>query len=475
LLKIERFQPSGSQYEPGVKLLKRDVLFDASRSFVKQRPRLRAFLLLLYAGVIGARHLIHGSYDALYFFLVWFQPGNRGIGAEALGSTIVMLSVSDMRIDPRIEREARALALAGFEVVVIWPSVSPSDNERGGINWGPGITFKRLPFAAGEFVRRFPGYCGREMLLAALQFKPLAFHGHDLSSGLIALTAAEKTGAYAVVDFHEWFSENVSWRANAWQPHRFPQKQAYQWLERQVLRHASEIITVCDSIADAMKVELGGRRPVVIRNIPEMAIAPSREYAPLKQQLGLPDSTFALLYQGGIGPTRLIEPIIESLVDAPGCVLVIRGPSLDMFGPDYLSLARRIGVEDRVILAPAVPSRDVVAAAVGADAGIYTVAALCRNFIFALPNKVFEYLAADLPVLVAHYPETKRLVCENEVGFVFDPYDPNSIADAINRLMNGADLRGKWAANARAALSRMNAQKEWQKVVSIYENMLRTK
>jgi glycosyltransferase involved in cell wall biosynthesis len=453
-------------------LAKLSILFDALNSLLKRMPRLRSFLIKSF---IGTTNFVRALHDSLYFLLTWFQPGNRGIATDALGSTIVMLSVSDMRIDPRIEREARALARARFEVVVIWPSVSASDGETGAIDWGPGITFKRIPYAAGEFVRRFPGYCGREMLLAALQFKPLAFQGHDLTSSLIALTAAKKTGACAVVDFHEWFSENVGWRAkqNAWKPHRFPQKQTYQWLERLVFRHASEIITVCDSIADAMETEFGGRRPVVIRNIPEMGVAPSREYLPLKQQLGLPESTFVLLYQGGIGPTRLIEPIIESLVHAPACVLVLRGPSLDLFAPNYLALARRIGVEGRVILAPTVPSRDVVAAALGADAGIYTVAALCRNFILALPNKVFEYLAADLPVLVAHYPETKRLVSENDVGFVFDPYDPKSIADAINRLMNGADSREKWVANARGALSKMNAQMEWQKVVGIYQKLQR--
>jgi hypothetical protein len=58
---------------------------------------------------------------------------------------------------------------------------------------------------------------------------------------------------------------------------------------------------------------------------------------------------------------------------------------------------------------------------------------------------------------------------------VFDPYDPKSIADAIDRLMNGADVREKWIANARVALSKMNAQMEWQKVVSLYDNMPRTK
>jgi hypothetical protein len=57
--------------------------------------------------------------------------------------------------------------------------------------------------------------------------------------------------------------------------------------------------------------------------------------------------------------------------------------------------------DERLLLIPPVPSRDVVAAARGADAGIWTLPALCRNFTMRSLNKIFEYLAADLPVLVA--------------------------------------------------------------------------
>ena len=402
---------------------------------------------------------------------------SRGIGSNASGREIVMLVVSDLRVDPRVEREALALAAAGYSVTIMCPELYEGAGASFNVNWGPGIAIEYVHCSASTFMSERPGFFADQLYLEAAKKKPFAFHAHDLSTAYAALAAAKFRGAHLVVDFHEWFSENVHWDAveSAWAPYPTDWKVDLQKLERRCLEEASVTITVCDSIADAMETELGGRRPVVIRNIPEMAITPSRAYAPLKQQLGLPESTFVVLYQGGTGPTRLIEPIIESLVYAPGCVLVIRGPSLDLFGPDYLALAQRIGVEGRVILASAVPSRDVVAAALGADAGIYTVAALCRNFIFALPNKVFEYLAADLPVLVAHYPETKRLVCENDVGFVFDPYDPKSIANAINRLMSGADLREKWIANARAALSKMNAQMEWQKVVSLYDNMPRTR
>ena len=123
------------------------------------------------------------------------------------------------------------------------------------------------------------------------------------------------------------------------------------------------------------------------------------------------------------------------------------------------------------MLAPPVPSKDVVAAARGADAGIWTLPALCRNFTFALPNKIFEYLAADLPVLVAHYAEAKRLVEENAVGLTFDPYDPRSIAESINRKVQDKQLRADFKASTRTTLAKLDAKSEWQKVVSLYESL----
>ncbi|MDA9430545.1 hypothetical protein XH88_01860 [Bradyrhizobium sp. CCBAU 51627] len=315
-----------------------------------------------------------------------------------------------------------------------------------------------------------PGFRADLLYAAAVRTKPFAFHAHDLSTAYAAMAAARYRGAHLVVDFHEWFSENVHWdvAASAWVPYRDDWKRELQELERRCLAEASATVTVCDSIADAMHTELGGARPVVIRNIPDISRTPSRDYPPLKQQLGLPESSFVLLWQGGTGPTRLIEPIIEALAQVPECIFVIRGPSLDLFGTDYLSLARRVGAEDRLKLVPAVPSSDVVAAARGADAGIWTLPALCRNFTFALPNKIFEYLAADLPVLVANYPEAKRLVEEHNVGLTFDPYDPNSIALALNRLVREQELRLSFAANAKSALGRLDAASEWRKLVSLY-------
>jgi glycosyltransferase involved in cell wall biosynthesis len=462
------------------------------RAFVQARPALHAVLrppalrlaVLLKPALrflyIALRHLVRNLAGwialpgaVLAFVAAWFAPGRAGIGVRPEGRMIVMLVVADMRFDPRVEREARALAASGFLVHVIW--TDPQFTKAGpqaSIEWGENVSFEALPMSAGRFSEHFPGFLGRGMLKAARAHRPLAFHGHDLNTALIALTAARVSGAYAVCDFHEWYSENVTWSplSGVYRPHSGVQKAAFRWLERICFRHASALVTVCASIADEMAQTLGdGRLQVaVIRNIPDRAREPSRLYPPLKQQFGIPEHRFTLLWQGGVGPSRMIEPVVEALAYAPDCTLVIRGPEIETYGPGYARIAARIRASDRLILAPAVPSRDVVSAGRGADAGVWTLPNLCKNFSYALPNKIFEYLSSGLPVLVAHYPEASRLVEEHKVGLRFDPYDPRSIAAAINQLADDKALREKLAANTEAALSSMDAATEWQKLVMLY-------
>jgi len=404
------------------------------------------------------------------------DPQAVGIGKRANGRQVVMLVLSDLRIDPRVEREARSLAKAGYVVTVICPEPFDGAANLIQLEWGPNVGVKFIDRAAAEFASYRPGYAADIFYSEAVKYRPFAFHAHDLNVAYAALGAARETGSHLIVDFHEWFSENVYWSEwlSRWVPYPAAWKSDLQRLESRCLLDASATITVCDSIADAMVNELGGARPHVIRNIPASTITGTREYLPLKQELQLPDSCFLLLWQGGTGPTRLIEPIIEALAYAPRCVFVIRGPSLDLFGEAYKTLARRIGAEDRLILLAPVPSRDVVAAARGADAGIWTLPALCRNFTYALPNKIFEYMAAGLPILAAHYPEAKRLVADNNIGITFDPNDPKSIASAINLVAEDRSLSTRFRRNVEIALNKISTEDEWQKLVRIYDNLPRT-
>jgi glycosyltransferase involved in cell wall biosynthesis len=386
---------------------------------------------------------------------------------------IVMLVVSDLRHDPRVEREARALADGGFSVKVLFPDYF---SGAGGVtlDWGRNVEFKPLPANDHLFIYEFPWLLGDALLQAALRERPFAYHCHDLTVGLIGLAAARTTGALCICDFHEWYSENVSWniRKEAWVPHSGLKRWVYRSAEKLLLRRADAVITVCQSIAGEMRAELNpkGEAITVVRNIPQLFVPYAKSYD-IRKEAHVPDDVFLVLWQGGVGPSRMIEPVIEAMAYAPKAVLVIRGPGIDRFAEEYRALADRLGCAARVVCLPPVPSADVVAAARGADAGVWTLPDLCKNFRYALPNKVFEYMASGLPLLCANYPEVRELIDTHHVGLCFDPYDPRSIAEQINRLAADRELATSFRNNTRDALASMDAEREWRKVVDLYERL----
>lgn len=430
----------------------------------------------LYVPVPGRGHA-----DAKAFLdLTADGKAGPGVGARAGGRDVLMLVISDLRIDPRVRREARALAAAGYHVAVACPSPFADTTMPPEIDWGEGIDIRYVSVACGDYVGVRPGFRGGALFdVIAREFgdRPLlAVHAHDLNTAYVAIAFARLTGAHLVADFHEWASENVHWddTAKAWLPFPEDWKAELQALERRVMREASAVITVSPTIAQAISDELGeGRQLSLIRNIPDLAFSASSDYPSLRDTLGLHPDQFLILYQGGIGPTRRIEPAIAALAHAPSCVLAIRGPRMDLYEDGYRRAASEAGASKRVHLLNAVPSTDVVAAANGADAGLYTVVGVCRNYQLALPNKVYEYAAAGLPVLVSDYPEVSRFVREAEIGLTFDSEEPQSIAAAMNQLASDAALTARFKANAARALASVDGEQEWQKLVALYDALPR--
>jgi hypothetical protein len=166
-----------------------------------------------------------------------------------------------------------------------------------------------------------PWLLGTTMHEAAIRHRPYAIHCHDLTTAVIGLSAARTTGAYCLCDFHEWYSENgfvERRRAGVGTP-PVGEKSLLPARRAPRLRRADAVITVCDSIArelEAMAVP-GTRRVNVIRNIPSLDRRAQFTYRPLRESLGLGADQFILLWQGGTGPSRMIEPIIEALAHAP--------------------------------------------------------------------------------------------------------------------------------------------------------------
>ena len=192
----------------------------------------------------------------------------------------------------------------------------------------------------------------------------------------------------------------------------------------------------------------------------------------LHKALGIAADTLIILYQGGLGPSRNLEPVIEAMAHVPGAVLVLRGPEHEVYGPVYQARAQGVGASDRVYCLAPVPSARVVEEGRAADICLWTLLTnVGLNFYYALGNKIFEYLAANLPLLVADLPEARRLVEQYQVGLCFDPDSPASIAAAINRMVEDHGFRKACIANIPLALQALQADQEWDKLVALYREL----
>jgi len=108
-------------------------------------------------------------------------------------------------------------------------------------------------------------------------------------------------------------------------------------------------------------------------------------------------------------------------------------------------------VAERVHLLPPVLPDELLAVTASADVGLVLLEDTCLNHRLALPNKLFEYLAAGVPVLASDLPELRRVVETYRVGCVVDPANPGALAAAMRRLVEDAALRRHLAANTDAA------------------------
>jgi glycosyltransferase involved in cell wall biosynthesis len=144
------------------------------------------------------------------------------------------------------------------------------------------------------------------------------------------------------------------------------------------------------------------------------------------------------------------------------------------FGPLELKLKELVGalrLHDRVHFIAPVPPRAVHIALTGATIGVTMLEDTCLNHRFALPNKLFDYLKAGLPVLSSNLTEVKRVVDLHECGMVVNPASPEDIANGINTMID-SPLLSIWAENARTASETFSWDKATQRFMLAINRVL---
>jgi glycosyltransferase involved in cell wall biosynthesis len=361
---------------------------------------------------------------------------------------IAMLLHKSVEHDSRVRRAGRALVDAGHEVTVLHLPRRPGelDGELDG--------FRVRSVTPPAWVReRMPTVVYRAVFLAAfvlalLRVRPDAVHAHDAAMLAPGWIGAWAVGADLVYDSHE-LATGVPYREPLW-------GWAISALERFAVPRCRAVITVSDGIAERLEERYDlRRRPAVVRNLPDPAETdPDFEAPDLREELGLGAGMPLVLHLGAVARDRGCETLVRGMANVPEAHLLFLGAEGDFAGA-LGRLAKEEGLPDRVHFLPPVPVSQIRDHVRQADLGVSLLADTCDNHRLALPNKVFEYLDAGIPVLAADLPELRRLLGHMPDASLVDPNDPlavrSVILDRCGSRRRGADrgtFRLSWGAEA---------------------------
>jgi glycosyltransferase involved in cell wall biosynthesis len=135
------------------------------------------------------------------------------------------------------------------------------------------------------------------------------------------------------------------------------------------------------------------------------------------------------------------------------------------------ALACRLGVNNRVYFHPAVPQSRLLRYTASADLGIIPYLATSKNTRFCTPNKLFEFLQAEVPILAHDLPELHRIIVEAGIGRIAQLSSPEALAGAIDEWFDVPDSDRAHQAALRKAKERYCWEHEEQKLLTLYQHL----
>lgn len=408
------------------------------------------------------------------------------------GLRVAMALYADITFDSRVQREAATLAEAGHRVTiyclagaapegsryavvarrpdassVLPDGSSPFLQQRGGAP-GSGL-FRRVRWITG-YIRNLRAW-GRWASSAAGEVD--VWHAHDLT-GLLAIGPNVRRPAALVYDSHEIFMETGT---AARLPG--PLRALLARYERRLARRAVAMVTVNEQYAAVLTRRLRPRRVVIVRNCPPRWKPGDHDGRPLRATLGLSAGVPIALYHGSFTSHRGIEQLAEAMLEPEleSAHLVLLG-----FGGARAELAR-LAVEDRfggrVHVLDAVPPDELLGWIMDADVDVIPLQRSTLNHWLCTPNKLWESLAAGVPVVVSDFPAMRPIVLDDPLGplgEVCDAAEPRSIARAVAAILEATEPeRSRLRARcSEAATERWNWETESARLVALYQGLATT-
>jgi glycosyltransferase involved in cell wall biosynthesis len=369
--------------------------------------------------------------------------------------------------DARVLKEATTLSKSGYDVVILATMGATTVD----VEHMMGFTIKRKK-------RRFRGNTLLGKLEFTLKFTSVAinenadvYHAHDLSTLLECYLSSRLKKAKLVYDSHEL--------------HVDPSKRGfgvylYNFLEKVLIKKADVVITVNKHISKILerRYELNDG-PVVVMNCPPLKLTQGGDSCgkddilPNIYNITNKNNRKIILYQGAIqkerGEMGLAE-LVESMkyMDTEYYLLLVGGGSLKK---ELEEMSMELGLDQRIYFTGMVSLKQLSEYTKLADVGVVLLKKTSLNHYYASPNKLFEYIHANVPVLAPNYPFFKDVIGKYDIGILIDEIEPEEIADKIKLFFKDMNRYKEMKENTKIAEKELNWENEEKNLIAAYDRI----
>lgn len=359
---------------------------------------------------------------------------------------IIVTVTNDLTSDQRVHKVCRTLHNAGYDVFLIGRKLSNSKplnrsyrTKRISLLFNKGVLFyaefnlrlffvllfyKKDVLLANDLDTLLPNY-----LISKLQIKKLVYDSHELFSEIPELV-------------NKPFTKKV-WRS----------------LERLVLPNLKNTYTVSNSIADYYDKKYQTKFKV-IRNLPLMIRTISKGNFSFDHK-----GEKIILYQGAINIGRGLELIINTMPFISNCILVIIGNG-DII-KNLKSYVKNINLVKKVRFLESLTPNELQKITPLANIGISIEEDLGLNYRFSLPNKIFDYINAEVPILVSNLPEMRKIIDTHKVGEIVKERSPQKLALQIKEL-----LKKDYSEELKKAKKELIWENQEEELLAIFRNII---
>lgn len=261
-----------------------------------------------------------------------------------------------------------------------------------------------------------------------------------------------------VYDSHEYFTEVPELAGRKFV------KKVWKRIEKFIVPKLTDVITVNSSIAKLYSEEYK-KEIKVVRNIPD--IVPMIDIKNRKD-LFLPEDKRIVILQGaGINVDRGGEEAVLAMQFVNNAILLVIG------GGDAIENLKNLADEkclnEKVIFIGKIPFEKLLEYTINADLGLTLDKDTNLNYRYSLPNKLFDYIHAGVPVLASNLVEVRKIIESYDIGCIIQSHNPENIAESITFMLNDEESLRKWKVNLEKAASELNWNVEEQVLKGIFE------